>query len=423
MADADELFQRLSHLDLAFWLQVRTYAETSKKPAFGLCRDALKHLARADNAKVSLLANTAMLSWKLGADPAELAETILSAERIVEQDPAAAALHTLSNSTPTSALVYEFLTLARKISLRCDDSIAQLALGVPQTLLSQIRHAPRLALQLTSLHVAWNISLRFPSRVLVELLQREHSEHYKLCAVQAAIADTSINAGHPDRTEQRKAEIRTQLRQLTAPEVACNDDSTTQQRQKPAQQQRLCHTDPLYKLVVDLMRAGFSRDVVRLEAGSEIGDKVLLRIRREQEQAGIELPKTAYRLQTGSALTSYPRLIQASILMLTYQKLAGHGLKSSVDAEALMRALAFFERIKAFAGILNTYRWPPIVPSLAYGLAMEMRGGTDSGELAYLSRCSTCASIFFTSTRQVGAASSKPCAFCRVSDAEKINAA
>lgn len=421
-----DTLEALHHLDLTLWLQVRRFARTgSPGPALGVSLEALNLLAYADSHRVGLIASSAVLSWKISSEPTELAETLLSAERLVEQQPASAAERVLIEATPTSSVVTNFLLLVREVAQSSGDEVAQLVCGVPQTLISQIRTASRLALQLVSIQVGWNVELRYPSRILIELLQRQHLAHHKLAAIQASIASTQVKAsgrGQGGITDQRRSEIQAKLRELTG--CARNDNGVSVNvGTSPQPQRRICHTDPVYQQVVALMRAGFSRDVVRLEVGSDIGDKVLQRIRSEQLRAGHPLPEVSYRLQTGCALTGYTQMIQASVLMLIYQKLAGARLQSSVDADALMRALSLFESIKICTGITNPHRWKPIVPSLAYGLAMEMRGGTDSGELAYLSSCPTCESTFFTSIRQAEAVNVEPCAFCRVRDAERINAA
>lgn len=425
-----DICEAIHHLDLALWLQVKRYASSGSPSgqAFGVSRKALNLLALADSQRVAQIASSAVLSWRISADPAELAAILLSAERLVEQQPACAAERALTESTPTSTIVTNFLMLVREVALSAGDGVAQLVCGVPQTLISQIRTASRLALQLVSIQIGWDVELRYPSKILIELLQRQYMAHHKLAATQAAIAGTPVNSerSNSDKTEQRRAEIKAKLRELTAA-GASNDNSSVVSASDtimPARaQRRICHTNPVYQRVVTLMRAGFSKDVVRLEVGGEVGDKVLMRIRSEQLRAGLSLPEVSYRLQTGCALTGYPQLIQASVLMLIYQKLAGARLRSSVDADALMRAVALFENIKVCTGITNPHRWRPIVPSLAYGLAMEMRGGTDSGELAYLRRCASCEIEFFTSTKQAEAVTVEPCAFCRVKDAEKINAA
>lgn len=400
------------HVERQLWLYVAAAAQEDPGSVerYGLCRTSAKHIAQSDHRKLALLCNSAICSFRLTVNLEELSNAVMSIERRYEVAPLSVIQAEMKSSAdPAVEVAINYLSAIKRSAETDGHDLAQIKFGMSGLGVSIISRASLVALRLVAATVSWGISLRYPSDLVVDILTNENSTHCKLSAIQQMIADTDVLPLQPEHVQrEKKKHFERFMRGISSSANDAPDESS----EICNKGKKLMFYDPLYKKAAQLMRVGFVLEVLKIEIGRNIGDKVFSRIGREQKAAGVVMNRPTSIIPSGRFMVGYPLLIQSSILMLIYTKLAGEKSKLSVDINCLIGALTLVELIKHDANIEN---WPAVSPTQAYGLAREMRGGSETGEEAYIDSCVSCDIPYFTSIHQ-GGSSSNPCPFCIVNE-------
>lgn len=421
--DARAMDFGIYHLDLRIWSHLRDAGSALADFAgsIGLCPQSANLLISADSDRLLRLASSVMCSFSFEVAPDQLCDALLAAERVSEVDPIMAIKTARADGGEVTALTREYWHLVRRTALDRGAECAELVFGLTSQVVGMLCRADALHVDLAVAQLSFNLTLRYPSSILIELLQRTYTTHHTLMSIQAMIASSTVlSQSKRERKEGRRKAMQRWIEQNA--KMVCNDPSAESASAGiSTTTTQLRHFDPRYQLATRMLRIGFVAPIISLETGIT-STKVLTRIREEQLAAGVKFEYKTGKIPTGSKLSSYKLQVQASVLMLMYSRLAGPARRDSVQIESLMTALAMFEQIKVSADMENPYKWPNLDPSLAFGLAQEMRGYGVSQE-AFLTKCDGCSSTYLISTNQHGRADLPACPFCRVKDAERQNIA
>lgn len=158
---------------------------------------------------------------------------------------------------------------------------------------------------------------------------------------------------------------------------------------------------------------GCATNIICLETG--LTQKQIRRIHKDLQAEGYEISKNTKSISTKSRsssirssstiLSNQAVRIQASLLMLTYERVGGPGIYRSIDMNALCKAFRIYSAIRKELPVASNPRWAPLNISDAWCLAHEIRAGR-----AFLSKCRSCDNHYFES--ELEKPSMNPCPFC-----------
>jgi len=419
--DARKADYGVYRFDLELWLYLHDLSVGQAEIAanIGLCKKSFELLTAASYERLQEIAQPVFSSFSFNVEPDQLSDALLAAGRAVEVEPSRAIKTAQAHHNALTQTSQRYWLMVRKTAIELGDACAELLFGVTHQVLGMLRDTTELQVELAVATLDFRIQLRFPSKILIQMLEREHLTHHKLMATQAmvsaaALLDPAKRASSDDRKKAFNRWI--SYAGVSSNDADISDDAA---HEEPAGQIR--HYSEQYKLIEKMLQVGFVTAVIMLESGVT-SSKIYYRIQKEVSASGKKFQQKTGKIPTGKAISSYQASIQASVLMLLYCRLAGPAYRDSVQIEPLMSALAIFESIKAYAGMLNVHRWNPVEPSLGFGLAQELRGH-GIGQEAFLSRCPDCDMVHLTSIHQADCVTTTTCAFCRISDAERLNTA
>lgn len=406
--DEKRPFQNLYELDLSLWSIFQQSAKSNKKftaKCLEISEGTSYELGCAPHAKLRKLASGVFLSFSLDSNSPTLLKNIASV--LAKYDEHLPEL-LLSNSKSAKSMAVikakQYWRVMRDLALFNGINRAALAFNVTYEVAEKISKFSDAQLLNLALNTKTRFILRFSDSTLLELLKREHTTHHSLLRYQQILSSNERSALSKKDTFD------------SSPCSALHDPELEGLEEQPKMSSFKSYSAPWVK-AKHLAVLGFATRVMAIELG--VSPKQVIRVKKELNEEGAELPTTATKLRNGKLICDYTTSIQASILMMAYSRYGGEDIHKNIDINALGSALMLFYKMRHEAE-MNDLRWKPIDSNAGYSLARELRGSGEKTK-AYFEECSSCKTTIFTSTNQQ-VRHAERCPFCRTKDAKKINA-